>query len=66
MKFEAVRKMLRPMTDAQFEAWLREHVPDATAEDPDGARWLAENHEALQSSNGYVEEKGLPLGKFQR
>jgi hypothetical protein len=55
--------MLRPMTDVQFEAWLREHVPDATAEDPDGARWLAENLEALESSNQFVQERGLPMSR---
>jgi post-segregation antitoxin (ccd killing protein) len=66
MDFDAVRKLLRPMSDVEFEAWLREHMPEATAEDPDGARWLDENRAALESSNRYVEEHGLPLGKFQR
>lgn len=65
MNYDAVRKLLAPMTDAEFEAWLREHLPDAK-EDPDGTRWLAENQEALESSNKFVVEHGLPLSKFQR
>ena len=26
-------------------------------------RWLAENHDALQSSNEFVDQHGLPLGE---
>jgi len=28
--------------------------------------WLAENMEALQSSNEYVEQNGLPLAKYRQ
>ncbi len=27
--------------------------------------WLQENHEALESSNAYVEQHGLPLARFR-
>lgn len=27
--------------------------------------WLAENREALESSNAYVEEHGLPLARYR-
>jgi antitoxin CcdA len=27
--------------------------------------WVRENHEALQSSNTYVEQHGLPLAKYR-
>ena len=27
--------------------------------------WLAENHEALESSNDFVEAHGLPLGRYR-
>lgn len=27
--------------------------------------WLAENQEAIESSNAYVEKHGLPLAKYQ-
>jgi len=29
------------------------------------ARWLAENQAALESSNAFVEEHGLPLGQYR-
>ena len=29
-------------------------------------RWRAENREALQSSNAFVEANGLPLGRFRQ
>ncbi|HMK68222.1 MAG TPA: type II toxin-antitoxin system CcdA family antitoxin [Stellaceae bacterium] len=29
-------------------------------------RWLAENSEALHSSNDYVEREGLPLARYRR
>ncbi len=29
------------------------------------ARWLEENREALESSNSYVEDHGLPLAKYR-
>jgi antitoxin CcdA len=28
-------------------------------------RWLAENADALRSSNAYVERRGLPLARFR-
>ena len=31
-----------------------------------GAQWLAENRDALVSSNNYVERHGLPLSEFRR
>ena len=30
------------------------------------ARWLAENREAIESSNAYVERYGLPLAKYRQ
>ncbi len=30
------------------------------------ALWAKENHEAIQSSNAYVEKHGLPLAKYRR
>lgn len=30
-----------------------------------GERWLAENREALESSNAYVQEHGLPLAQYR-
>lgn len=30
------------------------------------ARWKAENAAALQSSNAYVEEHGMPLAKYRQ
>jgi antitoxin CcdA len=30
------------------------------------ARWLAENAEALRSSNEFVERNGLPLARYRR
>lgn len=27
--------------------------------------WLRENHEAIQSSNEYVEKQGLPLARYR-
>lgn len=29
------------------------------------AQWVAENHDALVSSNDYVERNGLPLAEFR-
>ena len=92
MNLDAVRRLLRPVSDDEFAALLREHVldggpegPEADAElagllaqitpddrhalalDDDAAtaaeRWLAENGEALESSNAYVAEHGLPLAR---
>jgi antitoxin CcdA len=33
----------------------------ATIAEARAARWLEENHEALESSNAWVEKNGLPL-----
>lgn len=33
--------------------------------DEKAKRWLAENKEALESSNRYVEKHGLPLSKYR-
>ena len=45
---------------AAAEAGLRAAVRQARAE-----RWLAENAEALASSNAWVEAKGLPLARHR-
>lgn len=29
-------------------------------------RWVAENQDALESSNGFVEQHGLPLAHYQQ
>lgn len=29
------------------------------------AKWLAQNREALVSSNAYVEQRGLPLARYR-
>lgn len=31
---------------------------------PQAEQWLAENHDALESSNAYIEEHGLPLARY--
>ncbi|MFM2056394.1 MAG: Post-segregation antitoxin CcdA [Pseudomonadota bacterium] len=31
----------------------------------EGARWLAENQTALQSSNEFVSQRGLPLDRYR-
>ena len=90
MNLDAVRRLLRPMSDYEFAALLREHVLDGGPEDPEedaelagllaqitpenrhapaldddaatpAERWLAENGEALESSNAFVDAHGLPL-----
>jgi len=40
---------------------LAEAVADARAQ-----RWLAENADAVQSSNDYVEKHGLPLALYRQ
>ncbi len=45
---------------AAAEAGLRAAVSEARA-----ARWLAENAEALASSNAWVEANGLPLSRHR-
>jgi antitoxin CcdA len=42
------------------EAGLRRAVAEARA-----AEWLAENAAALESSNRFVLEHGLPLGRYR-
>lgn len=42
------------------EAGLARAVADARAE-----RWLKENAEAIESSNAYVEQHGLPFEKYR-
>jgi len=46
---------------ATFEASLREAVRKRKA-----AEWLEENRAALQSSNEWVENNGLPLAQYRR
>lgn len=43
------------------EEGVRRAVADARA-----AAWAAENAEALESSNAYVEAQGLPLARYRR
>jgi len=43
------------------EAGVRSAVAAARAE-----KWQADNAAALQSSNGYVEQHGLPLDRFRQ
>ena len=43
------------------EPGLAQAIADARA-----ARWLAENEAAIQSSNAYVERRGLPLARFRK
>jgi len=46
---------------AACESGLARAVATAKA-----ARWLAENADALNSSNDYVERNGLPLARYRR
>ena len=43
---------------------VEEGIAKAVA-DEKAKRWLEENKEALESSNRYVEENGLPLAKYR-
>ncbi len=43
------------------EAGIARAVADAKAD-----RWKKENHEALQSSNAFVDANGLPLAQFRQ
>ena len=43
------------------ERGLAQQIAESRAD-----RWLAENAEALASSNRYVERNGLPLADFRR
>lgn len=42
------------------ERGLAQQISDARSK-----RWLEENLEALESSNRYVEEHGLPLARYR-
>lgn len=42
-----------------------EHGLDVAIREKLAARWLAENKAALDSSNEYVEEHGLPLAPYR-
>lgn len=46
---------------ATFETSLREAVRARKA-----AQWLEDNRAALQSSNDWVEEHGLPLAQYRQ
>ena len=46
---------------ATFEASLRDAVRARKA-----AKWLEENRAAIQSSNDWVEQHGLPLEKYRQ
>ena len=46
---------------ATFEASLRDAVRARKA-----AVWLQENHAAIQSSNDWVEQHGLPLERYRQ
>ncbi len=46
---------------ATFEASLRDAVRARKA-----AKWLEENRAAIQSSNEWVEQHGLPLEKYRQ
>ena len=45
-----------PITDA----------PDRATAEKRAELWLRENLDALQSSNDYVEQNGLPLAKYRQ
>jgi len=38
----------------------------AAANKQQAQRWQSENREALESSNAFVEQNGLPLAKFRQ
>jgi antitoxin CcdA len=43
------------------ERGLREVVAETRA-----AKWLQENHDAIEAWNDYVETNGLPLGEYRQ
>ena len=43
-----------------------EHGLELAVTEARTARWLKENQEALDSSNAYVEARGLPLGRLRQ
>jgi antitoxin CcdA len=56
----AEAKALRINISQAAEAGLARAVAEKRA-----ALWLEENREAIESSNAYVEQHGLPLEKFR-
>jgi len=48
-----------------FSAACERGLAEAVAAEK-SARWLAENAEALRSSNEFVERNGLPLVRYRR
>jgi len=58
---EAKAKSLNINISQAAEAGLARAVTERRAE-----LWLAENREALESSNAYVEESGLPLARYRK
>lgn len=56
----AEAKALRINVSQAAEAGLARAVAEKRAE-----LWLNENREAMESSNAYVEEHGLPLARYR-
>ncbi len=56
----AEAKALRINVSKAAEAGLARAVAERQAE-----LWLQQNREALESSNSYVEQHGLPLAKYR-
>lgn len=56
----AEAKALRINVSQAAEAGLARAVAERRAE-----RWREENREALESSNAYVEQHGLPLARYR-
>jgi antitoxin CcdA len=54
-------RALKINLSATFEASLRDAVRKVKA-----AKWLEENRAAIQSSNDWVEQHGLPLEKYRQ
>jgi len=56
----AEAKALQINISQAAEAGVAQAITRARSE-----RWLAENQEAIESSNAYVEKHGLPLAKYR-
>lgn len=56
----AEAKELRINVSQAAETGVARAVAESRAE-----LWLAENREALESSNAYVEQRGLPLARYR-
>lgn len=54
-------KMLGVNVSQACEQGLAEQVRNATAE-----QWRAQNREAIEASNAFVERNGVPLAQFRR